>query len=278
MTIAAVVIGLAIGVVLGGLGGGGGVLTVPALVYLLGESPQEATGASAIIVGAAALTAVVTRVRGVDWRLGIAFGLAGIPAAYLGTLLNRAVPAPVLLLAFAVLAVVTALLMLRNVRAIRPKPVIGTDARCPWRPPRPEGTAVSVMPRPATGRRSSLHSAAEIVCGGIAVGFLAGFLGVGGGFLIVPVLTVVLKLPVHRAIATSLLIIVVNSVSAVVSRAGAGHLDWAWILPLAAAAAVGAVVGRRLAGKLSATVTRRAFAALLMLVGVLVGLESIVAW
>src|SRR5580765_7961990 len=79
MLITAALLGLLIGLVIGGLGGGGGVLTVPALVYLLGQDVHDATTGSVLIVGVSAVVGVLARLRGVDWRTGLAFGVVGIP-------------------------------------------------------------------------------------------------------------------------------------------------------------------------------------------------------
>ena len=117
----AALLGLVMGAVIGGLGGGGGVLTVPALVYLLGQSAQDATTASVVVVGITAAAGVLARARtgGVDWRTGLVFGVVGLPAAWLGTILNHRVSQPTLLLAFAGLALVAAAAMLLHARATR---------------------------------------------------------------------------------------------------------------------------------------------------------------
>ena len=117
----AALLGLVMGAVIGGLGGGGGVLTVPALVYLLGQSAQDATTASVVVVGITAAAGVLARARtgGIDWRTGLVFGVVGLPAAWLGTVLNDRVSQPTLLLAFAGLALVAAAAMLLHARATR---------------------------------------------------------------------------------------------------------------------------------------------------------------
>ena len=106
----AAALGIVVGVVIGGLGGGGGVLTVPALVYVLGQDAHDATTGGVLIVGVTALVGTLVRVRerGIEWRTGIAFGAVGVPAAYLGTLLNRNVDQPALLIAFACLTLLAA--------------------------------------------------------------------------------------------------------------------------------------------------------------------------
>ena len=265
--LAAAALGLAIGAVVGGFGGGGGVLTVPALVYVLGQSAQDATTGSVIIVGVTAVTGVLARLRcGVDWRTGIAFGLVGIPAAAFGTAVNRHASQPVLLLAFAALTIVAAVTLLIDARKDHPEPPAGGTGG---------GTATAVRVR--TARQAALGTAAKVVVCGVAVGFLTGFLGVGGGFLVVPALVIVLRMPITLAVGTSLLIIVMNAGASVVSRVGDLHLDWGVIAPFTVAAVVGTFVGKRVADRLSGATLARSFAVMLLVVGLFVGAESIAA-
>lgn len=266
MTVAVVaaLLGLVIGSVIGGLGGGGGVLTVPVLVFLLGQSAHDATTGSVVIVGTTALVGVLARIRehGVEWRTGLAVGAVGIPAAYLGTGLNRAVGQSVLMLAFAALTVVAAAAMLLDGRrghcASEPRPGSGGP-----------GAAVTIA--------AVTIAAVKIVAGGAAVGFLTGFLGVGGGFLVIPVLVVLLRMPMSLAVGTSLLIIVLNALTSVVARAADLHLDWAVIGPFTIAAVLGSVAGKRAACRLSGSTLVWAFAMLLVAVGAVVGVESVLA-
>lgn len=271
-------LGIVIGLVLGALGGGGGVLVVPALVYVLGQTAQDATTSSVIIVGITAITGALARLRGglIDWRTGLAFGVVGIPTAYLGTQLNRHVAQDVLLLAFAALTLIAAAVMLVDSCGHR-----GQD-------PDPGDPDQTVDPGPSGGTRTLLAGArtcseiaviaGKVLLCGLAVGFLTGFLGVGGGFLVVPALVIVLRTPVTFAVGTSLMIIALNSVTSFVSRLGVAEFDWKVIVPFTVAAIVGAVVGKRLADRLSGTVLTRAFAIMLMAVGGLVAAQSLGAF
>ena len=110
---------------------------------------------------------------------------------------------------------------------------------------------------------------------GAAVGFLTGFLGVGGGFLVLPVLVIALRMPVTAAIGTSLLIMVLNAAAALASRSGDLAVDWAVVVPFTLASVVGTLLGRRVADRLSGTALTRIFAVLLLLVGIFVGAESL---
>ena len=272
MLIAAGALGLFIGVVIGGLGGGGGVLTVPALVYLLGQDVHDATTGSVLIVGVSAVVGAAVRLRnpGLDWRTGLAFGAVGVPAAYLGTLLNHRVGPAVLLLVFAAVILIAAAAMLIKDHAD------DEDAGAPFGDPAVAGGAgVAVAARPDTARRTRLGTAAKIVVCGLACGFLTGLLGVGGGFLVVPALVVVLGMPITLAIGTSLLIIVLNAASSMVARLGDLQLDWAIIAPFTVAAIAGTLLGKRVADALSGAVLTRAFAVMLVLVGGFVAVESV---
>lgn len=263
---AAGALGLLIGLVIGGLGGGGGVLTVPALVYLLGQDPHDATTGSVLIVGLSSAVGMAVRWRnpGLDWRTGLAFGAVGIPTAYAGTLLNHRVSPSVLMLVFAAVILVAAAAMLLNGHdeaEAGPEPPLG-----------PPSGAVAV----ATRTDARLRTAVKILVCGAASGFLTGLLGVGGGFLVVPALVVVLRMPMTLAIGTSLLIIVLNAGSSVVARLGDLQLDWAVVAPFTVAAIAGTLLGKRVADSVSSATLSRAFAVMLVLVGGFVAVENLV--
>jgi uncharacterized protein len=262
MLVVAAGLGLAIGLVIGALGGGGGVLTVPLLVYALGLTAQSATTSSIVIVGVTALFGTLARRRGnvIDWRTGLAFGALGVPTAYLGTLLNHRVDQRVLLLAFAAITVVAAVAMLIDSRS-------GDPEHAPAG--RSGGTATAV-------RSGLLATAAKVVVSGLVVGFMTGFLGVGGGFLVVPALVIILRMPMTSAIGTSLLIITLNAVSSLGARLGSPlHLDWRIVVPFTVLAVVGSLLGRRVAARFSGDTLTRAFAVMLILVGGLVAAQTL---
>ncbi|NLU70549.1 sulfite exporter TauE/SafE family protein [Streptomyces sp. HNM0574] len=235
--ILALIAGAVVGLALGALGGGGGVLAVPALIYLLGFTPSAATTAGLLIVTATSLTALWTRARAghVRWRAGALFAAAGLVPAALAGAAAAHLPQPVLTGAFALLAAAAAVRMLRPAR--------GTG----------DGSAA---PRP--GRAAGA---------GAGLGAVTGLLGVGGGFLAVPALVAVLGLEMQAAVGTSQLVIVGNSLASLATRGfTASGLDWAVIAPFTAAAMLGAWDGKRLAGKLSGPALQRVFAVLLLAV------------
>lgn len=250
-----VLLGLLIGVSLGALGGGGSILTVPALVYVLGESARGATTASLVIVGITALIGAFGHARSshVRWTTGIVFGTTGIAASLVGTALNRQVDPNVLLLAFAALMLLAAAGMLRR----------ATGPSCPDESETSGAT-----------KAMSAAGIARFVSAGLLVGFLTGFLGVGGGFIIVPALVMVLGFTMPVAVGTSLLIIALNSAAALAARAGNATFDWPVIIPFTVAAIAGSLLGTRVANRVSNTTLSRAFAGLLILVAIYVAIHS----
>ncbi|MCT2542960.1 MULTISPECIES: sulfite exporter TauE/SafE family protein [Streptomyces] len=248
--IVALVAGAVVGLALGGLGGGGSVLAVPALIYPLGFTPAAATTAGLLIVIATSLTGLVAHARegGVRWRTGGLFAAAGIvPAAVAGALSVR-VPAGALTAGFAVLAAVAA------VRMLRPR----------------------TGPGPEAGADAGGAPAGRVARTGAGLGAVTGFLGVGGGFLVVPALVTVVALPMTAAVGTSLLVITVNSVAALVTRlATPTALDWAVIAPFTATAVLGAWDGRRLAAKVSTAALQRIFGAALLAVAVFMLIDAV---
>ncbi|HVL85463.1 MAG TPA: sulfite exporter TauE/SafE family protein [Pseudonocardia sp.] len=272
MIAAAAGLGLAVGAVIGGLGGGGGILTVPVLVYLLGQAAPEATTSSVVIVGITALAGAAARVRGgIAWGTAAAFGALGIPAAHLGTRLNQHVAEPVLLLSFAGITLTAAAAMLLHGRRDEPGPGQADRHRPPARAP---GASNLLAAPPAAPPHRRLATGATVVASGLAVGFLTGFLGVGGGFLVVPALVIALRMPMTLAIGTSLTVIAVNAASSLVARLPATGLDWQVVVPFTVAAVIGTVVGKRVCDRFSGADLNRAFAVLLVLVGAFVGVES----
>jgi uncharacterized protein len=229
-------LGLMIGAVLGGLGGGGAVLTVPAMVYLLGQSAQAATTGSLVVVGLSALTGVASHLRSgqVHWRVASGFGLLGLPGTWLGSRLNHGIDEDTLLLGFSALMLVAAVAM-----------AVDRAGRC------------ATEPRPSPG---ALAGAA------VLVGLLTGFFGVGGGFVVVPALTLLLGLPIPQAVGTSLVVVALNAGTALAARAGGPPIDASVVVPFALAAMVAAVLGKHAADHLPARGLTVAFAAVLALV------------
>ena len=261
MTIAiAVVAGLLIGLSLGALGGGGSILTVPVLVYGLGQSAHQATTGSLVIVGITSLAGAVTAYRNGKALLtqAIALGVVAIGGATAGAKAAGLVSAPVLLAAFAVLLLVVAGVMITRqlrVRRGRPGPRAGfiDDPIICFRP-----SFACNCPR-----------ALKVLATATVVGLLTGFLGVGGGFLVVPALVLALGLPMAYAVGTSLVVITITSASALAVRAGSGaHPAWDLVALLTVVAIAGSWAGARLAARADTSKLQTAFTALLVLVAI----------
>jgi uncharacterized membrane protein YfcA len=267
--------GLVIGVSLGALGGGGSILTVPALVYLLNQSAHAATAASLIIVGvtAAAGAAGHWRAGRVKVAAGTAFGLLGVAGSYAGSLASAAVSQDVLLTAFAVLMAVAAAAMLRRRGTATPPGGARDEGRqaalpAPAHAPQRGGVAVLARTSPVAAAaprlRLRLRSGWKIAAAATGVGLITGFFGVGGGFVIVPALVLALGFDMGTAVGTSLLVIAISSAAALASRAGSGlHLDWALTGVFTAAAIAGTLAGKRVADRVSGRALTTAFAFLL---------------
>lgn len=286
----AAALGLLVGLVMGTLGGGGGVLAVPALVYALGQDARTATTGSIVIVGLISAVGVLARLRGrtIDWKTGIGFGIVGIPTAWAGSLVNRAVPQPVLLLSFAALTLAIAVLMLVKGQSSAQQTdgavADATDGDVPATGGQVAATGgdtetvgATAVRQAAVRHRSAVRRIAKVVGAGSVVGFLTGFLGVGGGFLVVPALTMLMGLSMPAAIGTSLLVLTFNAISSMGARIGHLDLDWSVIGPFTAVAVLGALGGKLVADRLSGAALNRAFAILLVVVGLFVGVQSVVA-
>lgn len=237
--ISPLVLGLGVGIVLGVVGGGGSIVAVPALVYGVGLSPAEAIPTSLLVVGASSLAALIPRVReGLNWPVILLVGAAGIPAAWGGAAVGRLLDPDLLMLAFAAIMVVAGIRMLRGTTEI-------------------EGSC-------STGPNRDFRSCApKAVAVGLLVGFLTGLLGVGGGFLLTPALTVFLGLRMKQAVGSSLAIIVINSAAGFSAHATGFTVDWPAVLAFAVPAVLGSLLAARLARRLRDSHVRVSFAMLI---------------
>jgi len=253
MLLVAGVLGLLIGLVVGAIGGGGAILALPVLVYVLDEPIGPASTASLVVVAVAAgVGAGAVAARGhVCWRLALTFSAPAAVGALLGAIANSAVSARLLVLAFVPVMLVAAGATWARVGAGEPE----ADRGCPDPP------------------------AERVLSAGLAVGLLTGFFGVGGGFVIVPVLTLMMGVAFRRAVATSLVIITLTGIVALTSHLAAGttvsaDVTAALAVPTAIGALAGAIVSERvpqaLLGRLFAIVVG-AVACLLLIDALLLG-------
>lgn len=229
----------AVGVSLGLIGAGGSILTVPILVYFFGVEPHEAVGMSLAVVGTTSLFGSYLHHQHsrVNFPAAMLFGITGIFGAFFGAPLTKFVLPEVLLLLFGALMLVVAISML-------------------WRKRQVEGTA---------RRPKVLWKAAAA---GFGVGFLTGFLGVGGGFLIVPALVLFGGLAIKEAVGTSLFVIFINCTAGLIAHAGGSHFNWSLTTMVVVLAVGGASLGTIFSHRLSANRLQKAFAVLVLAVSV----------
>jgi uncharacterized membrane protein YfcA len=233
--VTAAALGFVIGLVVGSVGGGGAILALPVLVYVLGEPVGPAATGSLIVVAIAAAVGAGSLAGSgqVCWRIALAFAVPAAAGALLGTLSGKAVSPALLVLLFVPVMLVASFATWQRAAA-RAR---DDDCGCP------EPTL------------------ARVLVAGFAVGALTGFFGVGGGFIIVPVLTLWFDVGFRRAVATSLVIITLTGLVALASHLLAGsHIDAGTTAALALPTALGAFLGTRVAGRLPQALLGRAFA------------------
>jgi len=253
--VAALGAGAAIGLVLGLVGGGGSILAVPLLVYAVGvQSPHAAIGTAAVAVALNAATGLAGHARAgnVKWPCAAVFAAAGVIGAALGAEAGKAMDGARLLSLFGGLMVLVGMSMLRPRRGAD-----NPDVRLE------RSTASVLLPR--------------LVPIGLVVGLLAGFFGIGGGFLIVPGLVLATGMPLRIAVGTSLVVVTALGLTTAASYALSGYVDWTLVTILAAGgvagAALGIALGKRLAGHKRAM--ELGFAVLVMAMGAYVIVRGI---
>jgi uncharacterized protein len=218
--------GSLVGFMLGVAGGGGSILAVPLMIYLVGvHSTQTAIGTSAVAVAANAAVGLVghARRRTVDWRCGGLFAACGALGALVGAQVSKAVDGHSLMVLFALLMLVVALFMLRKRHRAVAEPF-----RLTFR----------TMPR--------------MIGAGAGTGMVSGFFGIGGGFLIVPSLMQTARLPALNAVATSLLAVMTFGAATAASYALSGFVVWPLAIVFVTGGAAGVVLGTATAGRLAA--------------------------
>lgn len=240
LLVLALVLAIGVGVSLGLLGGGGSILTVPLLVYVLGLPAHEAIAASLLVVGTTSLAALVPHARGgrVKWQTGVLFGAASMAGAYAAGRVAKQIPATVLLLLFGGMMLLTAIFMMRGRKE-----------------PKQAQAATGEQPAASRGRRYLL-----IALEGLVVGAFTGLVGAGGGFLVVPALVLLGGLGMRHAVGTSLLVIAMKSFAGFAGYLASTHVDWTLAGLVTVAAVSGSFVGARLVSKVPPEMLRRGFA------------------
>lgn len=243
-----IALGVVVGAVMGLVGAGGGIISVPVLVGLVGVPVADAMTASLVMAITSASTAVVPRLRGgVDWPVAAAVSAAGIPAALVGTAVNALLPQSLLLIGFG------ALMLVAGVRMLRPIPDNASQGE---RQPRWLIHAILI---------------------GLGVGMLTGLLGVGGGgFVIVPALALLLHLPMKLAIGTSLVVTVANSLAGAAAHASIGGIDVPLTVAFTIPAMIASLLGARLAAKLPGKGLQIGVAVLVLVIAVVTLVATII--
>jgi len=238
-----------VGLSLGLLGGGGSVLAVPIFVYVLGYGAKEAIAMSLAVVGITSLFAAVGhwRAGNVNLRVAATFAPVAMAGTFAGARLATLVSGAFQLTLFAVVMLTSAAFMLR-----------GTSPR------------LSTAPEPAPGPIALGPIAGEA----LLVGVMTGFVGVGGGFLVVPALALLAKVPIRVAIGTSLVVIALNAGAGLAGYLGQVEVPWLFIGAFAGVATAGALGGSRLGSFVPQHALRRSFAAFLIVMGTLILVEN----
>lgn len=252
MELAGYLASIFVGVVLGLLGGGGSILSIPILVYLFHIEPVLASAYSLFIVGVTSFVGAIPKYRQqlVNLRTGVLFGIPSIASIFItrkwivpaipdiiwdadGFMLTRRV---LILGIFAILMVLASLSMIRGKREI-------SSDQQNFRP-------------------------LLIVIEGLLIGFLTGLVGAGGGFLIIPALVFLTGLKFKTAVGTSLFIIAINSLSGFMGDVFSATIDWFFLLSITALAVAGIFIGNIYASKISSIILRKAFGWLTLFMGI----------
>lgn len=234
MEIVGYIAALFIGVSLGLIGGGGSILTVPLLVYLFGIDPLLATSYSLFIVGSTSLVGAYTNFKKglVDFRTALLFGISSIVTVFAIRKLVIPLLPDVLHLGIADIETSTFTMLLFAVLML-----FASASMIRSNPVSPEGV-------------QNRKAIAVLLLYGVGIGLVTGFLGAGGGFILIPALVLLLKLPMKKAVGTSLVIIALNSLFGFVADAGHFKLDWKLLAIISAIAMSGILVGSLLAKKI----------------------------
>lgn len=247
----AIPFGLAIGLIVGAVGGGGAILALPVLIYVLGEAVSPASTSSLIVVALAAAVGAGSLARHghVCWRLALTFAGPAAAGALAGAVANNAVSPALLIISFVPVMLVAAGATWQRAGSTRSEEELDCPSVAGW----------------------------KVAAAGVSVGALTGFFGVGGGFVIVPVLTLWSGLTFRRAVATSLVIIAITGAAALASHLATGAApEGAITAALAGATAVGALCGTLVANRLPQHALARGFALLVAAVAMFLLVDTLV--
>ena len=259
MEIAGYIASFFIGISLGLIGGGGSILTLPVLVYLFGLSPGSAISYSLFIVGATSLVGSLNsyRKRLIDFKTAFLFGVSSVITVFvtrkfLLPLIPHTIEIGNYSLPFSVLTMVlfAILMLMASIKMITAKPIIEESI-------------------------PTDNSFYLLLLYGIGIGLITGFLGAGGGFLLIPALVLMLKLPMKKAIGTSLLIIALNSIVGFVADAGTYKIEWNFLLTISAIAIGGVLTGSFLSKKIEAEKLKKGFGWFVLIMGIYIIVKEV---
>ena len=282
MDFIAMLAGAATGIVLGLFGSGGSIIATPALLYLLDVAPKSAIAMSLGIVAVTATIAALDNWKrgNVDVSVAAVFGLFGVAGTYAGARLGVVTPVAIQLTVFALVMVAAAWRMLKPARlavlaggniSMHPQGVGRGFNAAAAATTTLSGNAAAL---PCTGLFSPCM--AHMALHGIGVGVLTGFVGVGGGFLIVPALVLLSRIPMKMAVGTSLAIVAAKSYAGFAGYMGAVPIDWALMGGFTAVTVVASFVGTRIAHRFSQDALKRGFAVFLLFVASYILLKSVI--
>ena len=259
MQIAGYIASLFIGISLGLIGGGGSILTVPVLVYLFGISPILATSYSLFVVGSTSLIGSVNSWRKgfVDFHTAFLFGMASIITVFITRkIIILRIPENIIIgngtLHFSILTMVlfAVLMLIASVSMISSKVVQDHHPQ-------------------------SKKNIAKLILYGVSIGLVTGFLGAGGGFLLIPALVLMLHLPMKKAIGTSLFIIALNSLAGFIGDTGNFQINWTFLLTVSAIAIAGVFVGGYLHKSIDSAKLKKGFGWFVLLMGIYIIIKEI---
>ncbi|WP_437191718.1 sulfite exporter TauE/SafE family protein [Planctomicrobium sp. SH527] len=268
----ALIFGAIIGLSLGLTGGGGAIFAVPLLVYGLGMPAKDAVVTSLSAVGIVSMVGFLSHWRRgqVELRTGLLFAIAGMLGAPLGTWIANRLSESVLMLSFAGLMVIAAIRLWQQANQLQPQPVLNkTGDDCLDGP---------TCQRDVTGELLlNSRCAVLLLLVGLVTGVLSGLFGVGGGFIIVPALVLFSGMPIHRAVGTSLMVIVLISVAGVISQISAGRTVPLEVTPwFVLGGVVGLFIGSRIGQRLSGPVLQKVFVVAILAVALFVIMRNLI--
>ncbi|MEO6233474.1 MAG: sulfite exporter TauE/SafE family protein [Ferruginibacter sp.] len=253
-----------VGISLGLIGGGGSILTVPILVYLMGVNPILATSYSLFIVGSTSMVGAVNNYRKgfVSIKTALLFGLSSITTVFITRkIIMPMIPAVLfdkghvhITQAMAIMVLFAILMLMASIAMIKDKD--------------PQANS-------SDANQKSTNPVPKLLSFGVLIGLATGFLGAGGGFLVIPALVIILKMPMKEAVGTSLLIIALNSLIGFTGDMGHFVIDWIFLIGITLIAIAGIFLGGYLAKKIEGDKLKKAFGWFVLVMGIYIFIKEV---